>query len=67
MQLLDLIRTPNKLGRFVVAPSHKQGEFDSHAIDGPFLFAKDGRYWISYLGWDGVGYQTGLDSSTDHI
>ena len=49
----------------MVAPSYKKGSFDSHAVDGPFLFFHKGKYWMTYLGWDGEGYQTGLASSDD--
>ena len=61
----DLLRTPRKCGRLLVAPSLRRGEFDSHAVDAPFLFAAEGRYWMTYIGWDGIGYRTGLASSDD--
>lgn len=65
--LLRKIRTPKKQGRLVIAPSYRQGTFDSHAVDCPFPFRHDGSYWMTYIGWDGIGYQTGLASSDDLI
>lgn len=57
--------TPHKLGRLVLGPSG-QG-FDSQAIDCPFVFTHDGMPHMTYLGFDGVGYQTGLASSRNLI
>ncbi|MDD5705018.1 MAG: hypothetical protein PHR35_03775 [Kiritimatiellae bacterium] len=65
MDILEAIRTPRKLGRRVLCPSYDRGAFDSHAVDCPFLFAHGGRYWMTYVGWDGIGYQTGLAGSDD--
>ena len=60
---LEMIRTPNKHDHLVLAPSYKKGRFDSHAVDCPFLFSHDGTFWMTYVGFDGTGYQTGLASS----
>jgi predicted GH43/DUF377 family glycosyl hydrolase len=65
MNMLKLIQTPNKHDKLVVAPSCKSGTFDSQAVDCPFPFFHDGQYWMTYVGWDGTGYQTGLASSDD--
>ena len=62
---LDNLRTPHKANRLVVAPSYRQGDFDSHAVDAPFLFFHQQRYFMTYIGWDRTGYRTGLASSTD--
>lgn len=62
---MEMIRTPKKHDRLVLAPSYKKGAFDSHAVDCPFLFVHDGKFWMTYVGWDGIGYQTGLASSDD--
>ena len=62
---LDDYRTPHKINRLVVAPSYRMGDFDSHAVDAPFLFLHEGRYFMTYIGWDRTGYRTGLASSTD--
>ena len=63
--MLEVIQTPNKHDKLVVAPSYKSGTFDSHAVDCPFPFFHDGKYWMTYVGWDGTGYQSGLASSDD--
>ena len=63
--LLSRIRTPHKAGKLLVAPSYRAGAFDSHAVDCPFLFAHAGGYGMTYVGWDGVGYRTGLAFSSD--
>src|ERR1700677_3563332 len=62
---LDDYRTPYKINRLVVAPSYRKGDFDSHAVDAPFLFFHEGRYFMTFVGWDKTGYRTGLASSTD--
>jgi len=59
------VRTPHKHGKLVVPPSFDDGAFDSHATDCPFLFEHDGRYYMTYVGWDGIGYRTGLAVSRD--
>ncbi|WP_435178394.1 hypothetical protein [Actinacidiphila sp. bgisy145] len=57
---IDRIATPCRDERLVVAPSFTEGTFDSHAVDCPFVFSRDGRQGMTYVGWDGVGYQTAL-------
>ncbi|MBN1351054.1 hypothetical protein JXJ21_16655 [candidate division KSB1 bacterium] len=64
---MDRLRTPIKTNRLVVAPSYKQGEFDSHAVDCPFLFSHAGKYYMTFVGWDSIGYRTGLAVSDDLI
>jgi len=54
-KLLNTIRTPKKSERLLLSPSYKKGAFDSHAIDCPFLFHHEDRYWMTYVGWDGIG------------
>lgn len=63
--LLPIIKTPVKVPRLLVAPSFRRSAFDSHSVDCPFLFSRAGRYYMTYVGWDGIGYQTGLASSGD--
>jgi predicted GH43/DUF377 family glycosyl hydrolase len=64
---VDDYRTPHKINRLIVEPSYQKGEFDSHAVDAPFLFFHEGRYCMTFIGWDGTGYQTGLAISTDLV
>jgi predicted GH43/DUF377 family glycosyl hydrolase len=65
--LRERLRTPHKHPGLVLAPSYKCGEYDSHAIDCPFVFKHDGRFYMTHIGWDGIGYRTGLASSDDLI
>jgi len=64
--LADL-RTPYKYGKFVLSGSGVPGTFDEKAVDCPFLFSANGRFYMSYVGFDGVGYQTGLAESNDLV
>lgn len=61
------VRTPYKYGRLVLGASPEPDAFDSRSVDCPFVFYHDGRYWMTYVGFDGYGYQTGLASSEDLI
>lgn len=60
---LSRVRTPRKHPELVLAASYRRGEFDSHAVDCPFLFRHDGRFAMTFIGFDGIGYRTGLASS----
>jgi predicted GH43/DUF377 family glycosyl hydrolase len=66
-ELLKLIRTPNKVSKLVLSASYKKGEFDSHLVDCPFVFKHEGCFYMTYVGWDSIGYRTGLASSNDLI
>jgi hypothetical protein len=65
--LLAMLHTPYKDGRLLVAPSHRNGAFDQHGVDAPFVFSHLGRFWMTYIGFDGVGYQTAMASSDDLV
>ena len=65
--LLSRLRTPRKQAALVVPASYQQGTFDALAVDAPFVFSHDGRYYMTYIGFDGVGYRTGLASSEDLV
>jgi beta-xylosidase len=56
-------RTPYKYGKLVLAASKEPGAFDGRTVDCPFVFHHQGRFYMTYVGWDGTGYQTGLASS----
>lgn len=60
-------RTPHKYGALVLGPTHVQGSFDEYSVDCPFVFRVDDRFYMTYVGFDGTGYQTGLASSMDLI
>ena len=65
--LTDRVRTPGKADRLLVPPTLTQGDFDSLGVDAPFPFFHDGRYRMTYIGFDGVGYRTGIASSEDLV
>lgn len=59
--------TPHKYGRLVLSPNDEPGSFDHRSVDCPFVFRHQGEYRMTYLGWDGTGYQTGLAASRDLV
>ncbi|EQD72980.1 hypothetical protein B1A_05177 [mine drainage metagenome] len=58
-------RTPYKLERRILTRSGVPGSFDRLKVDCPFVFESCGRYYMTYVGFDGIGYQTGLAESDD--
>lgn len=62
---LDRYRTPYKLGVPVLTGSGTPGAFDEKAVDCPFVFQHDGAFYMTFVGFDGQGYQTGLARSRD--
>ncbi|WP_339316667.1 hypothetical protein [Paenibacillus sp. FSL R10-2734] len=42
-----------------------EGAFDYHAVDCPFVFRHNERFYMMYVGFDGKGYQTALAVSDD--
>lgn len=60
-------RTPYKYGKLVLEASKEDGAFDSRSVDCPFVFRHAGRFFMTYVAWDGTGYQTGLASSSDLV
>lgn len=58
-------RTPYKLEQRILTRSGVPGSFDRLLVDCPFVFEHDGRYFMTYIGFDGIGYQTGLAESDD--
>lgn len=59
------IVTPLREDKLLIEPSMREGSFDSLAVDCPFVFTFEGRLGMTYVGWDGVGYQTALTWSED--
>jgi predicted GH43/DUF377 family glycosyl hydrolase len=59
--------TPYKWGKLVLAADPDPAAFDSRAVDCPFVFHHAGQFHMTYLGFDGTGYQTGLASSRDLV
>lgn len=59
--------TPHKYGKLVLQASTEPGAFDCKTVDCPFVFHHQGRFYMTYVGWDGTGYQTGLASSANLV
>jgi predicted GH43/DUF377 family glycosyl hydrolase len=58
-------RTPYKYSKLILKATGKKGDFDERSIDDPIVFRANGAFYMLYIGWDGVGYQTGLATSAD--
>ena len=58
--------TPLREQRLLIRPSLEAGTFDSHAVDCPFVFSEHGKLGMTYVGWDGIGYQTALTWQLDN-
>ena len=58
-------RTPYKFNRPILAPSGVAGDFDALGVDNMRIFRHRGRFYATYIGFDGVGYQTALAVSDD--
>jgi predicted GH43/DUF377 family glycosyl hydrolase len=61
------LETPYKINRLVLRGSGEAGAFDEKLVDGPFVFRLGDEFRLSYIGFDGIGYQTGLARSTDLV
>lgn len=62
---MQAYQTPYKYGQPVLAPSGTPGAFDERAVDVPQVFWHNGRFYMTYVGFDGKGYQTALAHSAD--
>ena len=58
-------RTPYKYPGLILKATGKKGNFDERSIDDPIVFLANGAFYMLYIGFDGIGYQTGLATSTD--
>lgn len=56
-----------KLGRPVLTGSGVPGTYNKQAVDCPVVFSHNGRYYMTYVGFDGDGYQTALAVSDDLV
>jgi len=59
--------TPYKYGKLVLSASGVKGEYDSEFVDCPFVFRHDNRFYLTFVAFDGAGYQTGLAVSEDLV
>jgi len=66
-KLLARLRTPHKYPELVLAPSFEAGQYDSLAVDCPFVFRHKRRYYMTHIGFDGAGYRTGIAWSKDLV
>lgn len=58
-------RTPYKYPSLILKATGNKGDFDQRSVDDPIVFRANGAFYMLYIGWDGVGYQTGLATSSD--
>ncbi len=59
--------TPYKIGSLVLAASNREGEVHRISVDCPFVFHRKGLFYMTFVAFDGTGYQTGLASSEDLV
>ena len=59
--------TPYKYGHLVLSPANDATAFDHKSVDDPFVFRHDDAFAMLYIGFDGVGYQTGLATSSNLV
>lgn len=59
--------TPYKYGKRVLSASTTPGAFDCKSVDDPFVFRHEDSFYMLYIGFDGIGYQTGLAKSKDLV
>ena len=45
----------------------QEGSFDKVSVDCPFVFRHQGAHYMTFVAFDGIGYQTGLASSPDLV
>jgi predicted GH43/DUF377 family glycosyl hydrolase len=59
--------TKYKYGQLILGPSNDPHAFDGKSVDFPFVFRHNQSFYMTYVAFDGTGYQTGLASSTDLV
>ena len=64
---IDHLITPYKLGKPVIQGSGIPGRFDSNAVDCVVPFRHNGKFYMTYVGFDGTGYQTAIATSDDLV
>jgi predicted GH43/DUF377 family glycosyl hydrolase len=61
------LATPYKLNQLVLKGSGVTGDFDEKFVDCPFVFRFEKEFRMTDIGFDGVGYQTGMARSADLV
>ena len=59
--------TPYKYQKLVLSASGEKGSYDSEAVDCPFVFRLGRKFYLTFVAFDGTGYQTGLAISDDLV
>jgi predicted GH43/DUF377 family glycosyl hydrolase len=59
--------TPYKLDRPVLSPSTDPDAFDSRFVDLPYIYRHGDSWYMTYVGFNGQGYKTGLAVSSDLV
>lgn len=60
-------RTPYHYGKLILTKGDDPKGYDSKFVDAPFVFKANGRFYMTFYGFDGTGYQSGLAESDDLI
>ena len=64
---INHLLTPYRLGTPVLTGTGVPGDFRSHAVDVPNVFRHNNRFGMTFIGFDGIGYQTAITFSDDLI
>lgn len=62
-----MLKTEYKYGKPVLMPSGEKSTYNEKAVDCPFVFWHNHKYYMMHVGFDGKGYQTALATSYDLI
>lgn len=62
---IDHLISNYKYGKPVLTGSGIEGTYNYKAVDCPHVFSHNGRFYMTHIGFDGKGYQTGLAVSDD--
>jgi predicted GH43/DUF377 family glycosyl hydrolase len=61
------LETSYKYEKLILSASPETTAFDSKSVDCPFVFQHGGVFHMTYVAFDGTGYQTGLASSRNLV
>ncbi len=63
----NVFKTPYKYRELILQASGDLSSFDSRNVDCPCVFHHGHSFYMTYAGFDGIGYQTGLAASENLI